>query len=230
MPSIEQRFYLLTLNEVFMDEVASIRQKWGIPIYGMYMTDEYMKWKKIPLNKRKLSSLGLSLIKNQSQVEIFSEEMKSLAVRHNFHENYGVYFRNYVLFASKELNRQTFSLVVMPDLSGREGLFLQIWPETKLSDIQDGWNRVLKKQNEMFPKFRRKRNKPSINFERDDEIHRMNLQRLTNEEIAEFINEREDKKAKEAEKSKKIYKKKKGMTYVDVGSIRQKFKKKIKGE
>lgn len=172
----KQKLELLISDQKFKQRLLNLREKWGIPTDGFSSIENRNKWEH-------------SLV-NLTQSNKFNQEFENLLS--NFPRHYANEIYEYLLsdtldhIPSVGQEKVRFFWEADNKNQGKERLFIEIFSDTTIKDIQSIWRFVNKVQKSAVG-YSEGRQKPKEMFERNLMIYKLSLQGKSNGEIYEII-------------------------------------------
>lgn len=174
-----QALELLMADQKFKQRLLNLRKKWGIPPDGFSNIKNRIKWQ-----QRFVESL---------QSDKFDKEFKNLLIglpRHYDKEIYEYLVAdNLKLLPSKEREKVRFFWKTDKLNKSKERLFIEVFSDTTIKDIQAIWSFVNKVQKSATG-YRKGNNKPKDMLKRDLMIYNLSLQGKSHKEIHEIIKDK----------------------------------------
>jgi len=172
----KQKLSLLMADQKFKQQIFDLREKWGIPRNGFSNIRNRSKWE-------------LSLIESL-QSDNFNKGFDNLLndlPRHYDKEIYEYLVAdNLKYIPSKEQEKVRFFWETDKLNKGKERLFIEIFSDTTIKDIQLKWS-FIKKVQESAVGYRAGRQKPKDMLKRDLMIYNLYLQGKSYKEIRKII-------------------------------------------
>lgn len=170
-----QRFELLLVTPAFQEKVRLFRKKWNIPENGMEQKDDVVnQW-----------------IKSTQKRSGYPKDIETMLREFKLALHYKSRLIPYLLFGkvSEDDKSSRVSIFSESPKGGTDRLYLEIFRDTRLQDIQEKWLDIELQQVMMFGRPERKREKAAKNFERDKRIYELKCLGKKSTEIGTIIKE-----------------------------------------
>ncbi|MFC1656082.1 hypothetical protein ACFL3C_04375 [Patescibacteria group bacterium] len=187
----KQHLELILLKNGVHDAIAELRKKWTIPNKGFKKLRESEKW-------------HIDLYKKEKHRE-FNDDISILISKFRIISSFREGLTNYILFNKISSTK----IKILHRVNGKnEELYLKIYPDTEIKDIEGIWNLIKFHKQQMWGIDPNKRNRNIKKFERNKRILELSKNK-SDREIATIINEEY----------------KESFIYSDIAKIRYKLKK-----
>lgn len=170
-----QRFELLLVTPTFQEKVRLFRKKWHIPENGMEQKNDVVnQW-----------------IESAQKRSGYPEDIETMLREFKLALHYKSRLIPYLLFGKVSENDKSSRVRMFSESpeGGTNRLYLEIFRDTRLQDIQEKWLDIELQQVMMFGRPERKREKAAKNFERDKRIYELKCLGKKSTEIGTIIKE-----------------------------------------